>query len=54
MEAVTWPQLCFAGLEGALMLARVDRTTAPLDRVQEQPMVLLAARPVSRASAKRS
>jgi AcrR family transcriptional regulator len=47
-------ELCIAGLEGALMLARVDRTTTPLDRVEEQPTTLLAARPVSHASAKRS
>ena len=37
-------ELCIAGLEGALMLARVE----------EQLTTLLAARPVSRASAKRS
>jgi AcrR family transcriptional regulator len=46
-------ELCIAGLEGALMLARVDRTTAPLDRVEEQLTALLAARPASRTSAKR-
>jgi TetR/AcrR family transcriptional repressor of lmrAB and yxaGH operons len=47
-------ELCIAGLEGALMLARVDRTTAPLDRVEEQLTALLTARPVRRATARRS
>jgi hypothetical protein len=36
------------------MLARVDRTAAPLDRVEEQLTELVTARPVKRASATRS
>jgi TetR/AcrR family transcriptional repressor of lmrAB and yxaGH operons len=35
--------LCIAGLEGALVLARVDRSPAPIDRVQRQLNQLLAA-----------
>ena len=35
-------ELSIAGLEGALLLARVDRTTAPLDRVEEQLRPLLS------------
>jgi TetR/AcrR family transcriptional regulator, lmrAB and yxaGH operons repressor len=35
-------ELCIASLEGALMLARVDRTTRPLDRVEQQLRTLLA------------
>jgi TetR/AcrR family transcriptional regulator, lmrAB and yxaGH operons repressor len=34
-------ELCIAGLEGALMLARVDRTTTPLDRIEQQLETLL-------------
>lgn len=36
-------ELCIAGLEGALMLARVQRDPAPIDRVQRQLVALLAA-----------
>jgi hypothetical protein len=35
-------ELCIAGLEGALLMARVDRTTAPLDRVEKQLQALLS------------
>lgn len=34
-------ELCIAGLEGALILARVGRTTAPLDRIEQQLETLL-------------
>lgn len=35
-------ELCIAGLEGALMLARVQRSTAPLERVERRLRPLLA------------
>jgi hypothetical protein len=35
-------EVCIAGLEGALMLARVERSAAPIDRVQRQLTRLLA------------
>jgi TetR/AcrR family transcriptional repressor of lmrAB and yxaGH operons len=41
-QAERLAELCIAGLEGALMLARVDRTTAPLDRVEQQLRALLS------------
>ena len=37
-------ELCIAGLEGALMLARVNHSPNPIDRVQRQLQSLLAAR----------
>jgi TetR/AcrR family transcriptional repressor of lmrAB and yxaGH operons len=44
-------ELCIAGLEGALMLARVDRSPAPIDRVQRQLDVLLATPPTTKETA---
>jgi TetR/AcrR family transcriptional regulator, lmrAB and yxaGH operons repressor len=44
-------ELCIAGLEGALVLARVDRTPAPIDRVQRQLERLLASPPTKESSA---
>jgi TetR/AcrR family transcriptional regulator, lmrAB and yxaGH operons repressor len=38
-------ELCLASLEGALMVARVDRSSAPLDRVQRRLDTLLASPP---------
>jgi hypothetical protein len=35
-------ELCICGLEGALPLARVDKSTAPLDRVEQQLQRLLS------------
>jgi hypothetical protein len=35
-------ELCICGLEGALTLARVDKSTAPLDRVEQQLQRLLS------------
>lgn len=40
-QAEDLAELCIAALEGALMLARVDRTTAPLDRVERHLRRLL-------------
>lgn len=40
-QAESLAELCIAGLEGALMLARVDRTAAPLDRIEQQLRPLL-------------
>jgi TetR/AcrR family transcriptional repressor of lmrAB and yxaGH operons len=39
--------LCIASLEGALMLARVDRSPDPIDRVQRQLNELLAVPPTN-------
>jgi TetR/AcrR family transcriptional regulator, lmrAB and yxaGH operons repressor len=36
--------LCIAGLEGALMLARIDRSPQPLDRVERRVRALLEER----------
>jgi AcrR family transcriptional regulator len=36
-------ELCIAGLEGALMLARVEHDTGPVDRVERQLVALLRA-----------
>ncbi len=41
-EAVDLTELCVAGMEGAIMLARVARNPAPLDRVERQLIRLLA------------
>jgi AcrR family transcriptional regulator len=43
-------ELCIAGLEGALMLARVDRSPDPIDRVRRQLEKLLAAPPTEESS----
>ena len=40
-------ELCIAGLEGALMLARVDRSAAPIDRVQRQLHTILTESPTT-------
>jgi AcrR family transcriptional regulator len=42
-HAESLAELCIAGLEGALMLARVDHSVAPLDRVERQLRSLLSA-----------
>jgi len=44
-DAADRAELCIAGLEGALMLARVDRSPAPIDRVQRQLQSLLDTTP---------
>jgi AcrR family transcriptional regulator len=44
-------ELCIAGLEGALMLARVDRSPNPIDRVQRQLERLLASPPTTKETA---
>jgi AcrR family transcriptional regulator len=41
VQAEELAELCIASLEGALMLARVDRSTAPLDRVKARLLALL-------------
>lgn len=46
-------ELCIAGLEGALMLARVQRSTTPVDRVEQQLRALLSE-PPTKESARRS
>lgn len=42
-EAADLAELSIASLEGALMLARADRSPDPIDRVQRQLQRLLAA-----------
>lgn len=41
-EAVELADLCIAAVEGALLLARVERSTAPLDRVEHALTGLVA------------
>jgi hypothetical protein len=41
VQAEELAELCIASLEGALMLARVDRSTEPLDRVEARLLALL-------------
>jgi Transcriptional regulator LmrA/YxaF-like, C-terminal domain len=38
-------ELCIAGLEGAIILARVDRSPDNIDRIQRQLDTLLATPP---------
>lgn len=40
-DATELAELCIAGLEGALMLARVQRSAQPVDRVERQVRALL-------------
>jgi TetR/AcrR family transcriptional repressor of lmrAB and yxaGH operons len=42
-HAADLAELCIAGLEGALMLARVERDAGPVDRVERQLVALLQA-----------
>jgi TetR/AcrR family transcriptional regulator, lmrAB and yxaGH operons repressor len=41
-DAEDLAELCIAGFEGALILARINRSTAPLDRIERQVSALLA------------
>ena len=41
-------ELCIAGLEGALLLARVQRSPDPIDRVQRQLQSLLTTPPTTK------
>jgi transcriptional regulator LmrA/YxaF-like protein len=47
-DATDLAELCIAGLEGALMLARVQRSPDPIDRVQRQLESLLTTPPTTK------
>jgi len=49
-EAQDLAELCVAGLEGALMLARVQRSAAPVDRVERRLRALLSRPPTRESS----
>ena len=40
-------ELCIAGVEGALMLARIERSPAPIDRVERRLRALLTQSPTT-------
>jgi TetR/AcrR family transcriptional repressor of lmrAB and yxaGH operons len=42
-DATDLAELCIAGLEGAIMLARVQHSAEPIDRVERQLTALLDA-----------
>jgi TetR/AcrR family transcriptional regulator, lmrAB and yxaGH operons repressor len=50
-DATDLAELCIAGLEGALLLARVQRSPDPIDRVQRQLQSLLTTPPTTKETA---